>query len=136
MNRDELTKVYLQTNYVVKTANSEIVVRVGVINEKLDGLLKKQKAENWAFVTAYNPFSKQLADEENQKRQKELINLLNTENFHFLHGRGEGEGWEPEPSIFIFDIERSRAVEIARRFEQNAILFGSANEAPELVWCN
>ena len=134
--RANLNEVYLQTNYVIETPNGEIVVRVGEKSELLDELLEKHQARSWVFLTAYNPYSKQLADNENRARQRELLKILEDGRLRYFNGRGEGENWPFEPSVFIFDIERDRALQIARDFEQNAIVWGQMKEAAELVWCH
>lgn len=129
---------YLQTNYVVQgNEENQIVIRIGEINGALDELLNRYKAEIWAFVTAYNPFSKPCSSEENLIRQADLLNQLREKNLRFLggYGKGKNEDWESQQSVFIFDIDRETAVRLGREFEQNAIVTGQIGCAPELVWC-
>ena len=86
-------------------------------------------------MTAYNPKSTPLSDSDNQARQTEFINELTKAGYEFLRGYGTGDDWDPEPSLFVLDISRKNAVDIAARFGQHAILWGMAGEAAELIWC-
>ncbi|HXG83255.1 MAG TPA: DUF3293 domain-containing protein [Pyrinomonadaceae bacterium] len=135
--KTEFETAYLQTNYVVQDGENQIVIRIGKDNSVLQELLRRYGAYNCAFITAYNPFSKKLAVQENQSRQSELLNYLRQKHFRFLEGYGESQSndWEPEPSAFIFDIGLNDAIAIGKRFEQNAFVFGKAESTPQLVWC-
>ena len=129
--------VYLQADYVVLEGQNKIVIRISEPSAELDELLKQNEAKSWAFMTAYNPFSKLLSEEENAARQADLQRLLQERNFRFLNGYGESPNgdWNAEPSVFVFEIDRQTAVEIGRQFDQHAIVFGKTGELPELVWC-
>lgn len=134
---DALRSQYLQAKYVVFDKPEELVLHVGQKNQGLDVLLERESAQTWAFLTAYNPYSKQLTKSENEARQAELIQSLNSENLRFIDGYGASDEpgeWEAEPSVLILGIEKEAALAIARRFEQNAILYGRIFEEPELVW--
>ena len=136
--RMELEDVFRLTNYVVRKSESEIVIRIGELCPALDQLLEENAAASWAFLTAWNPYSQQLADEENTARQNLLIEELNSRGMTYFHGAGEdpnGE-WPPEESVLIFGIELDEAIALAKRFEQNAIVFGRLGEAARLIWCN
>ena len=139
MNEKEnvLEKLYLEAVYAVFWNEAEILFKVGEISDEIRQLLQAEKAQTFAFLTAYNPFSKQLADEENKLRQAELIRFLKTDNFIFYKGYGtnEDESWEREESLFILNIELEKALQIARRFEQHAILFGEISGKIQLIWC-
>jgi len=41
--------------------------------------------------------------------------------------------WEPEKSLLIFGISRTRAIELGNKFEQNAIVVGKKSLPAELV---
>lgn len=42
--------------------------------------------------------------------------------------------WPDEQGLLVVGIPRDLAVELARRFQQNAILVGRAGESVELLW--
>ena len=140
MNKKEKQKfenAYLHTEYIVQDQQNHLVIRIGEINPSLDELLHGYQSRKWAFITAYNPFSKLLPDEENKIRQANFIKELEKRKFRFLNGKGQSESgdWQAEPSLFIFDIDRETAIDLGNDFEQNAIVTGQIGKAPELVWC-
>jgi hypothetical protein len=61
-----------------------------------------------------------------------------TENYVTYEGHGVGEDprWEPERSLFIIGISKDDASEIGKKFEQNAIVYGKIDFAPELLILN
>lgn len=135
--RIDFEAAYLQTNYTVRDGNNQITIRIGEINPALYELLERYGVENWAFVTAYNPYSNSLSAEENENRQAKLLTRLKESSFRFLNGYGEAENkdWLPAKSVLIFNIDRETALSLGREFEQNAIVIGQIGSKPELVWC-
>lgn len=131
-------EIYKEAVYVVKWKDEEICFKIGKHSKKTDEILTQNNAGTFAFLTAYNPLSQKVSNEENERRQAELIKLLQAENYQFLKGYGtnEDESWEREKSLFILKITEDEAVKIARKFEQNAIVFGERNESAKLVWCD
>lgn len=128
---------YLETNYIVDILKQPI--RINEFNQELNKLLKEQNSESWAYITAYNPFSRILSDNENKCRNKKLKSLLS--NYKLYKGRGCGiDGkWPPEESFLILKISRSDALKLGKKFKQNAIVFGSIDGIPELIklkYCN
>lgn len=132
---DELFKAYLETNYVVEDANLKMIIRIGEQNPDSDNLFTETRTQSGAFLTAYNPYSKELSRTENENRQKELLALLNKENYKIFNGCGKGkdESWQPEPSFLVLGIDYQQALALAQRFEQNAFVYLVKGEAPALV---
>lgn len=135
--RTELEDVYRSTNYVVNHDGNRIVIRIGEVSPALDKLLEENAAASWAFLTAWNPYSQQLTDEENTARQKMLLEELNLRGMVYFHGAGEDSNgeWPSEESVLILGLELHEAIALAKHFEQNAIVFGRLGEPPRLVWC-
>lgn len=134
---ENLEKVYKDAVYRVLRKGKEISFKIGEDSAETDAILNAENAETFAFITAYNPHSKQLLPEENKRRQKELIKVLCAKKLKFLKGYGtnEDESWQREESVFVLNISEEEAVNISRRFEQNAIVFGKKNNCARLVWC-
>lgn len=134
--RKELDQLYRTTDYVVRRDSEDIVIRIGEHSPAVDELLT-ESSQSWAFLTAWNPYSRELTAEENARRQNELINELNAKSIGFLPGAGEDRDgrWPPEESVLLLGIDRDAAIGLAKGFEQNAIVFGRHGEAAELVWC-
>ncbi len=134
---EDFEAAYLRTTYIIVTNDKQIRLRVGEANAELDELLASHNADEWAFITAYNPRSQILSPDENQKRQREFVARLVEAGYETIDGRGVGsdESWQPEASVLVLNITRPAAQKFAREYEQNAIVVGRRESAPELVWC-
>jgi Protein of unknown function (DUF3293) len=129
-DRDNLEAAYLATDYRVEDfPTGPFTIRIGQPIAALAGL-------DWAFVTASNPRSVLLSDEENSRRMADLEKAVQHSGWRFYHGQGVGADrrWPPEPSLLIVHIKESDAVELARHFGQNAIVAGRPGEPARLVW--
>ena len=131
---NSLIESYKNTKY--KVFEPSLTIEIGKLNQYLDCLLIKHNSNVWAFITAYNPYSRILADEENKIRHDELKDL--TRNYMSFEGHGVGEDpkWKPELSLFIIGISKDEASKIGKEFEQNAIVYGEINNSPELLILN
>jgi hypothetical protein len=135
--RTALWAAYRRTTYMAHTSNGDISITPGRRSPALDGLLNERGVRDWAYVTAYNPASRPLAEEENIRRQQELVELVRDRGLAFLDGEGIGEDsrWPAEPSVLILGIESDDARALGRQFGQLAIVVGRAGEPARLVAC-
>lgn len=129
-----LLEAYKNTKYIV--LKPTLTIEIGKLNQDLDKLLLKHNSNEWAFITAYNPYSRVLTEEENKVLHNKLKEL--TEKYVTFEGYGVGQDptWEPELSLFIIGISKDDASEIGKKFEQNAIVYGVVNNPPELLILN
>jgi hypothetical protein len=128
-SRSELDAAYRATDYWVDDfPGGPFVIRTDELCRELADL-------QWAFVTACNPLSQRLPGEANAARMVELENAVRG-RWEYYHGRGVGRDvtWPTEPSLLIVGIEKGDAVELAKRFGQNAIVTGRAGEPATLRW--
>jgi hypothetical protein len=90
----------------------------------------------WAFITACNPFSELWSDQDNLGRMRELERELQSSSFKIFPGHGQGDDprWKPEPSLLVLGINEAQATEVARKYGQNAIVFGVRGEPAKLLW--
>lgn len=131
---NDLIEAYKNTKYIVFDLNLTIVIDKS--NLEINELLVKHNTKEWAFITAYNPYSRALTNEENRIRHNKLIEM--TKNYVTFEGHGVGQDpiWEPELSLFIIGISKVEASKIGKKFEQNAIVYGELNNSPELIILN
>lgn len=104
---------------------------MGRTHPGLDEFLSSKGAYSWAFLTAWNPGSILLTLEENKIRNSELIRELGS--FESIEGEGKAEDWKEE-SFLVFGIDLRNALELAKKFGQNAIVFGTYAKPAELVF--
>ena len=134
LSRSQLEAEYRRTDYIVDDDGLRFTIRLDRSNTGLDETLRSLQVSSWAFLTACNPCSKALTEEQNKSRQHQLTKLLDENGYRYFRAKGVGDGWQ-EPSLFIIEITRDAAIDIGKRFEQNAILWGAADAEPELIWC-
>lgn len=129
-----LLTAYQNTEYL--TYKPGLSIKIGQINEPLAVFLFDNNAFTWAFVSACNPYSIAISAEENEKRHSTLTEMVQAAGWRFLQGEGRSaDGTWVEKSLFILDISKKEAQQLARKFEQNAFVFGYFDRAPELVIC-
>jgi hypothetical protein len=126
----ELINAYKNTDY--KVYQPDLVLKIGVKNQELDHLLSSLKATTWAYITAFNPYSKTLSKAENLKRHEKLKTKISNYQFYEGEGIGEDKNWEPEISLLIIGIPHQEAMDIGKFFEQNAIVIGEIKGLPVL----
>jgi len=110
-----LEQAYRQTRYVV--LDKDIIITIDQHCAQVDALLEQHECEDWAFITAENPFSKPLTADENATRHNQLLEKVTG----YIHFDGEGIGddpkWKPEKSLLILGISTSDAISIGKYFE-------------------
>ena len=134
----QLEILYRATTFRVETADDYIDIRIGQQHAKVDAVLSRLGAMEWAYVTAWNPGSRSMGADENALAQGELVRLIRDRRFEFYKGNGipVENGWVPEQSIWIAGICRRDAGEVGRQFGQNAIVVGTLGGVAELVFCD
>ena len=93
-----------------------------------------QKIESVSVITAYNPFSQQDDQEDNEARQSHLYDRLADEGFEVLKGVGTSQDkqWQ-EPSFFVFDMPKAELVKYLASFEQTGGVWMGSDAIPELI---
>jgi hypothetical protein len=102
----------------------------------LDEWLSERGHATWTFVTACNPGSRPLAQDENAARQAQLKQTVATMGYVSVPATGvPGDAnWDPEPSLFIPGIALAEAAGLGARFGQNAILWGTPGGSAQLLY--
>lgn len=131
----KLEEAYFNTSYWVEDVKKPFSFRVGKSSPQLEDLLKRHGTATWAYVTAYNPRSIPLTPVENERRNAELLHVVQDMGYRTLSGHGVGDDgmWPPEKSLLILGIDRHTAYELGRSFGQNAIVVGEEGRPPELL---
>ena len=126
-----LLDAYKSTTYQV--IDPKISLRIGEASKELDLLLGELNVSSFCFITAYNPFSKELSYTENSKRQVLLAEDLRSYKFFKGVGIPSDKAWSPEPSFLVVGISKVYSIELAKKYEQNAIVLGSIGQEAELL---
>jgi len=134
---DELVRAYLATKYCASTLRGEISILIGDQHPALDSLLEEHGASEWAFITAWNPYSEEIDPAENAARHKALTQKVSELGYLAYEGAGipDDTDWQPEASLLILGIDATAAVELGKKFGQNAIVLGEIAQPAELISC-
>ena len=130
-----LVTAYLSTDYVVFSGGRDCSIRIGRRSLIIDRLLLSRKTESAAFITAWNPFSRDRYSTSNAYWDRQLNCYLNDSGFSFLPGEGRAQlgDWPSEISVLAFGMSRARAASAGRRFRQNAIVYIQDGRPAEFV---
>ena len=135
MVTEDLISAFKNTDYHV-LANEHFVLRIDEFNEYLQRLLDEYEASSSAFLTAYCPFSKPLSLEENEILQSQLETDLNSLNYKFINGYGQGKAeysnWK-ERSVLVLNISLENATRLAKKYKQYAFIWNDFKCTPRLI---
>jgi len=126
-----LLQAYLDTDYIVSD-DPPLLLRIGEQNDGARILLASFGVETAAFITAWNPGSNELTEDENDARQSALLAEIEKRRLNYLVGSGEREDWM-EYSYLVLGLNREDATELAGSFGQNAFVYLTMSGTPELV---
>ena len=135
--RTALWDAYRRTTYTARAGNSDIRINPDCLSSELDVLLNERGIGEWAYVTAYNPQSQRLSEDDNAKRQPELIEAVRNRGLTFFEGDAVADdgAWPAEPSLLILGIRSDDARALGRQFGQLAVVVGRMGEPARLVAC-
>jgi hypothetical protein len=120
-----LLTAYRRTDYEADGA----VARVGRRSASVDALLRRLRAREGAFVTAWNPWSRRMPAGWNARMVARLREA--SRRVPSAEGEGRGRGWSERHLLLAGDPRRAAA--LARRFRQNAIVAVRAGAPARLV---
>ena len=126
-----LEVAYRETSYCAEG----FVLRIDQHNPRFNHFLQKHRADSWCFVTAFNPQSQSLPPCENKQRNLHLKEEIQSMGYPIFHGVGipHTDGWEPESSFLVLNITEEAAIQLGRRYDQKAIVYGHMNHDAQLV---
>jgi hypothetical protein len=104
-------------------------VHIGRRSKAADRLLRAHGARSAVFITAYNPFSRVMPPEWNQRMQTRLRHGLGRRQV--LSGRGTLGRWS-EAHVLVFGDPRP-ILRLARLYRQNGIVIVRHLQAARLV---
>lgn len=127
----DLLQAYLETGYIVSD-DPPLLLTIGEPSDDARILLASFGVQTAAFITAWNPGSQLLSEEENEERQLRLLDEIEKRRLNYLLGSGERADWR-EYSYFVLGIAHEDADQLARQFQQNAYVWLDEKGIPELV---
>lgn len=131
----DLRKAYELADY--KLFDPEILFKIGQKNGDLKLLIGKHKVAMAFFISAFNPNSIVLEKTVNDRRHHSLKDKLRSLNCIIHEGIGEDANgkWPGELSFLVIGIPKTTIIDIARFFEQLAIVEIDKEGNSNLLWC-
>lgn len=102
----------------------------------LDSKLRINKT-TIGLITAANPNSNILTEDENQERNAELKQVLDEMKCTYVgsNGKDVSGSWPEEKGFAVLGLTKDQLIQLAKQFGQNAIVYLEDGKPSELVWC-
>jgi hypothetical protein len=113
---NELLASYKLARYHVYGSPS-FILKIGHYSPELHKMYKTSSKKIATFITAFNPASIELSNQENKKRNQQLEKKIKGLHLCYLHGEGKCD----------------EAIRLGKEFGQNAIVWIPENSIPELL---
>ncbi|MGM0430706.1 MAG: DUF3293 domain-containing protein [Pseudomonadota bacterium] len=132
----ELLNNYKNTDYCFMVGTETITLTIGQKNYDFDRLCERLNCNTGAFITAYNPHSQRLPEDENRRRNMQLESHLKqmSEVYDFYgEGQDRDKQWPAEASFMVLGLSQETAIDLAREYQQNALVWIEYQQAAVLI---
>lgn len=132
----ELLNNYKNTDYWFAVGKKTITLTIGQKNNDFDRLCERFDQTTGTFITACNPQSQLLTKSENKIRNEQLATLLEQmTEIHCFSGEGQDRDkqWPPEASFMVLGLKKKTAIDLAREYQQNALVWIEYQQAAVLI---
>jgi len=129
-----LLDAYHHTDYFINLGSQWLCLRINEYYPALDPLLREYRCNAAALLSADNPRSLLLNDEQNRQRRQQLDAELQQRQLTWFDGfnRAQRGDWPDEDSRLVLGVCRADAEALARQFEQHGFLFLEPQQAIQL----
>jgi len=131
-----LLEHYKNTDYRFVVNGRKVTLSVGSTNSDFNTLCHNLTCKTGAFITAFNPQSRQLTFDENRERNQQLeAEFLGFKGIRYFYGAGQDRSlqWPAEESFMVFGAQQQTVIDLARRYQQNAFLWIEYRHAAVLI---
>lgn len=130
----EMVQAYKMTDFRVLEPQ-EFTLRVGHHSAELQALYIELGIMCAGYLTAWNPYSEEASEVDNENAQRQLLRKLSLEGFPVLKALGidPSGDWPSEESVFVPGISLDRAKLLGSEFGQNAIVWAGPDAVPQLI---
>ena len=131
-----LLAAYQRTEYCVDDQRHAFVLRIDEPSRELRACHDAFGVTCSTFITAWNPRSTPAPRHKNDAAMAQLERELSAMGLRWLRGKGVDPSgdWPGEPSLLVLGLDASGARELARRFDQNAVVYAAADAVPRLLF--
>lgn len=129
-----LVQAYRETEYKVH-GDEPFTLKVEEASPALAAAHKRHGVNCSAYVTAWNPLGVDHEIGVNTQRNAKLFAEIRRRSLVSIEGVGQhpSNEWPGEASFLIFGLTLEAAKTLGTRWEQNAIIWSSADAVPQLI---
>jgi hypothetical protein len=130
-----LIEAYKRTDYSALIENKTYILKIDEPNLDWIYFLKEKDQSFYFYITAWNPYSNLVSQDENRRANLELKSKL--ESLRLLVFDGVGKSWDSdwyEDSFCTIGGNKDLAIQLGKDYRQNAIVYGSLTENPTLLF--
>jgi hypothetical protein len=131
----DLIESYRATSYQIGVNSDAIFLRIDRYSESLAKLLIASQQSCAVIISAYNPYSQLVSDEENQAAHESLRNCLSHHYYPVIESLNIDPAnlWPAEKSFFVPGLDLNTARALGRQFNQNAMVWIGNDAIPRLI---
>ncbi len=129
----DLLQAYRDAVYEIHV-DTVIRLKVSEYSHSLEELHRKHQCTTSALITACNPRSQILSEQENSQRMAALSEAVEKLGYAHLPAVACGPlgSWPDEPSLWIAGMTKNEAEDLATAFQQNGFLWIDKDAVPRL----
>jgi len=126
---------YLCANYRIGTGPESISLRIDQYSEPLAKFQISTEQPCAAIISAYNPYSLRLSNEENCAAHESLRDFLNRHSCPIIEclNTDPTGAWPEEKSFFVPGLDLYTSRSLGQQFAQNAIVWIGSDAIPRLI---
>jgi len=127
---------YCCTNYQIDTGSDVISLKIDQYSEPLAKFLIMSSGQSCAaIISADNPYSQRLSNEENLIAHESLRNFLRQHPYPMIESLNIDPTnlWPAEKSFFVLGLDLNTAKSLGQQFNQNAIVWIGSDAIPRLI---
>jgi len=131
-----LAEDFRRTDYVFEYDGRCTVLHIDAASGDLAALHLRHDVSESAYITACNPGCRIVTDAENEAAMASLRREIRALGLVCFEGQAmDSDGkWPPEPSLLVLGLSAHRALAMASRYGQYALLLAGADARPRLEW--
>ena len=128
-----LIEAYAQTEFSVD-AQPAFTLYIGQYCALLKQVMTQARVNTCLFITACNPYSQSLTDDDNAQRTKQLESDINLRGLQYLTGMGQHalHDWPGEASFLVLGVSPDISKDLGQAYEQNAVVWSDADAIARL----
>lgn len=121
----KLLDAYRRTDYFIDIGSRLLCFRIDEHCPALDSLLRKYSCNTAALISADNPRSELLTEQQNQQRRQQFDAELKQRQLKCFEGfnRAQRGDWPDEQTRLVLGIDQQGAETLAHQLEQHGFLF-------------